>query len=277
MSFFEKLKKKLRGKIPENFLDLLPRSYNLLGKVVVLKLRKELEPYEEEIGKAVLDILPVKTVCRIEEIKGEKRKPKIKVIVGNGTETVHKEHGCLYKMDVSKVMFSKGNKYEKLVLVKKVKKGEIVLDMFAGIGYFTIPIAKHTQAKRIIAIDINDDALKYLKANTKLNKVEDKVWIIKGDSKYVVKALGRKIKFDRILMGYFYDRKDFLTSAFHASKSGTVIHYHFLGKKEEVEKEVEKVKEISESFGFSIEIDEIRKVKSYAPRVYHFVLDIVLK
>ncbi len=273
MSFFLKLKKRLEGKIPETLLDKLPRSYSLLGKVVIIKLRDELLPYKSIIGKEILSLLPVKSVCRIDYVKGEKRKPIIEVIAGNGTETIHKEHGCLYKLDVKKVMFSKGNKYEKIRLVKSVKKDEKVLDMFSGIGYFTIPLAKLSQA-RIVSIDINKEAIKYLKENVKLNKVEDRVKIICGDSKLVGNFL--KAKFDRIIMGYFYDMHEFFVSALQVSKPGTIIHYHFLGRKEEIDHEKKTLEKLARNFGFKLEFLTVKKIKSYAPRVYHFVFDIKL-
>ena len=64
------------------------------------------------------------------------------------TETINKENGCLFKLDLAKVMWSKGNNNERLRIAKLVGDGETVIDMFAGIGYFSIHIAVHSNAKR---------------------------------------------------------------------------------------------------------------------------------
>ena len=274
MSFYSSLCEALKGKIPESAMQKLPKSYFIVGKIAIIKLHGELEKYKKEIGEAILKILPVKTVCLLKEIRGERRNPCIEVLCGNGTETVYKEHGCFYKLDVAKVMFSKGNKFEKMRVVKQVKPGEIVIDMFAGIGYFTIPIAKHTKVRKIYAIDINPDAVFYLKENVKINKVEEKVEILEGDCREICKILGEKIKGDRILMGYIFETYRYLESALNLAKSRTVIHYHFLAKKEEIEEEMKTMRKKVEKKGFKANIKYLKKIKSYAPRVYHWVADI---
>jgi len=269
------LKKELEKKLDEKLLEKLPRSYSMIGKVVIIKLKPELEKYKKEIGEAILKILPVKTVCLLKQIRENIRKPEIEIIAGNGTETVHKEHKCIYKLDVSKVMFSKGNKFEKIRIVKQVKKGEIVVDMFAGIGYFTIPIAKLTQAKKVYAIDINPEAIHYLKENVKLNKVEHKVEIFQGDCKKICITLAKQgIKANRVLMGYIFSTYEFFPYALEIAKENAIIHYHFIAKKEEIEKQIKILEKIAEEKNVKLKIKEIKKIKSYAPKIYHMVMDI---
>ena len=271
------LRRELEKKLSEELLEKLPRSYSMIGKVIIIKLRPELEEYKKEIGKAILRILPVKTVCLLKEIREATRKPEIEIIAGNGTETMHREHKCVYKIDVAKLMFSKGNKFEKMRVVKQVKAGEIVVDMFAGIGYFTIPIAKLTQAKKVYAIDINPEAVRYLRENVKLNKVEDKVEIFQGDCRDICTALAEQgIKADRVLIGYIFNTHEFLQSAISVAKENAIIHYHFLAKKDEIENEKDKIKEIARKSGAEIRIARTRRIKPYAPRVYHMVMDLVI-
>ncbi len=278
MSFYKLLYSKLKKTLSSEALEKLPRSYNVIGRVIILRLHPELEPWKREIGKAVLELLPVQTVCALKEIRGEIRKPEIEVIAGNGTITLHREHKCIYKIDVAKFIFSKGNKGEKLRIVRQIKPGEIVVDMFAGIGYFTIPIAKLTKAERIYAIDINPEAIAFLKENVKLNKVNDKVIAICGDCRKVCLELAEQgIRAHRVLMGYIFQTRQFLESALHIAKEGAIVHYHFLSKKGMETKELKKVDELVKKSGRKAEIMEVRKVKSYAPRIIHYTADIRIK
>jgi tRNA wybutosine-synthesizing protein 2 len=277
MSFYKLLRKELEEKLPPQLLEVLPRSYEMLGKVLLLKLRPELESYKHEIGEAILKILPVKTVCLLKGIAGETRKPVVEVIAGDkNTETVHREHGCVYKLDAAKHMFSKGNKAERIRLPKLVKQGEIIVDMFAGIGYFTIPLAKYSSAKKIYAIDINPEAVEYLKENLRLNKIpEEKVEVICGDCREIVTKLSEEgIKADRIIMGFPFKPENFLSYALKLAKKGTIIHYHFNATHEELESKLKAVEKIFQESGFNLNILLLKKVKSYAPRVYHWVADI---
>ena len=275
MSFYNLLKKELEKKLDKELLEKLLRSYSMIGKVVIIKLKPGLEKYKKEIGEAILKILPVKTVCLLKQIHELTRKPEIEIIAGNGTETVHKEHKCIYKLDVAKVMFSKGNKFEKLRIVKQVKKGEVVVDMFAGIGYFTIPIAKLTQVKKVYAIDINPEAVHYLRENIRLNKVEDKVEIFQGDCREIcVNLAGQGIKANRVLMGYIFNTHEFFPAALEIAEESAIIHYHFLARKEEIEKHGKILEKIAEEKNMKLGIKEIRKIKSYAPHLYHMVMDI---
>ena len=89
----------------------------------------------------------VKSIIKIDKIEGQKREPAVSLLYGRETETIHKENGCLFNLDLSKVMWAKGNNNERLRIAKLVKDGETVVDMFAGIGYFSIPIGVHSQAK----------------------------------------------------------------------------------------------------------------------------------
>ena len=97
----------------------------------------------------------VKSIIKIDKIDGQKREPTISLLYGDETETIHKENGCLFNLDLSKVMWAKGNNNERLRIAKLVSKGESVVDMFAGIGYFSIPIGVHSQAEQIYSIEIN--------------------------------------------------------------------------------------------------------------------------
>ena len=194
MSFYTKLSKHLEGKIPSSKLSLLPRSYNVLGKILILKLKPSLYAHKKKIGKAILGVLPcIQTVALQKTISGAKRKPKIEIIAGKKlTSTIHKEHNCRFFINIKDLMWSKGNKTEKLRMKNLVKPRETVVDMFAGIGYFTIIIAKHCNPKKIYAIDINPKASEYLERNVLLNKVRN-VKILRGNCKDFANILETRV------------------------------------------------------------------------------------
>ena len=115
----------------------------------------------------------VKTIMQIDHIQGTKREPVYKILYGSETETINRENKCLFKLDLSKVMWSKGNVNERLRIAKLVEDDESVLDMFAGIGYFSIPIGVYSSAKEVISIEINPNSYYYLCENIKLNKCDN--------------------------------------------------------------------------------------------------------
>ena len=112
----------------------------------------------------------VERIVKLGSINGPKREPDVEILVGDNTETIHRENHCFFKLDVAKMMWSKGNTTERKRIGTIVKDGEIVVDMFAGIGYFSIPIAVHSKPEKIYSIEINPVSYSYLKENIALNK-----------------------------------------------------------------------------------------------------------
>jgi len=273
--FREIVKKKLEKKVPEETLDFVPSGFQRIGKIAILNLPEELHKHKRMIGNAVLKNFPhVKTVCtRAGPVSGELREPGVRVIAGEkNTVTTHRENRCAYKIDVAKLMFSKGNLLERGRLPGVVRKGETIVDMFAGIGYFSIPIAKLASPRKVFAIDKNPVAMKYLKENIRLNKVEGRITPVFGDC--------RKVRFgdigDRIIMGFLPKTYEFLPAAFEALKpEGGFIHYHDTFLKEELwEKPLHILETSGFKHGYSLNrITYKNIVKEYAPNVFHVVLD----
>ena len=164
------------------------------GKVIgdILVLKKNINNPQE-----LLKIPGVNRVVRLGRIKGVQREPDVEVIIGNGTETVHRENHCFFKLDVSKIMWSKGNTTERKRMSQLVEDGETVVDLFSGIGYFTIPMAVHGNPKKIYAVEINPVAYDYLTENIEINKIQNIVEPIKGNCR----DLAPRNIADRVLMG----------------------------------------------------------------------------
>ncbi len=205
---------------------------------------------------------------KIDHIQGTKREPVYNILYGNETETIHKENGCLFKLDLSKVMWSKGNNNERLRIAKLVEDNEVVLDMFAGIGYFSIPIGVHSNAKHIYSIEINPNSYFYLCENIKLNKL-DNITPILGDC--MVHA--PKYKADRIIMGYVKTTHHYLNVAINSLNEGGILHYHeTVPEKLMNTRPLERI--ISQAGNRDVELLKLNKIKKYAPGVEHVVLDV---
>jgi tRNA wybutosine-synthesizing protein 2 len=247
---------------------VIPKKRQILGDIIIIALRKELESRKAEIGKALLSFYPrCSTVLLDRGITGQIRKPDREIIAGERTETVHRENGCLFKLDAMRIMYSQGNLAEKKRM-SKLGRDETIVDMFAGIGYFSIPMAVHSKPRKIFAIEINPVAFDYLKENVKLNKVDEIIEPVPGDCAAVT-PIGIA---DRVIMGYL-NAHEYLEQGIRALLPGGIIHYH-----EAVPEAIERrpVKRVIEAAGKHkriVKIIGVRRVKKYSPGVWHMVVD----
>jgi tRNA wybutosine-synthesizing protein 2 len=266
--------KQLSIELPDKLIKKLPSKWEKIGDVVTLVLPKELEKYKEFIGEKFAEILNCKTVLNdIGGITGELRKPNVEIIFGSKeTETTHKENGICYKLDPQKVMFSSGNMDERIRMATISNNSEVVVDLFAGIGYFTLPIAVYSKPVMIVACEKNPVSFDYLHENIKLNKVIDIVEPIKGDNREVAP----KFIADRVIMGYIGDTKVFLETAINCLKENIgIIHYHDKIPKINIPKNpMDKISKIADKFDRKVELIGYKNVKSFAPGINHFVFDV---
>lgn len=128
-------------------------KYKKIGDILILD-----NSYSDDDFDSLAKKHNVKTIMKIDHIQGTKREPIYKILYGSETETVNKENGCLFKLDLAKVMWSKGNNNERLRIAKLVQDNETVIDMFAGIGYFSIPVGVHANARHVYSIEINPNS-----------------------------------------------------------------------------------------------------------------------
>jgi len=277
MGFKNILTEKIGSKVDN--LDKLPSGFQKIGDIIILNLDESLLKYKKEIGEAVLELFKVRSVCnKFGEITGKFRKPQIEVIAGDeNTVTTHVEYGCKYRFDVRKVMFAKGNVSERVRIAKQVKDGEIIVDMFAGLGYFTIPIGKMSKAEKIYSIELNPVSFEFFEENLKINHIHN-VEAINGDNREVIDRLvDNGIKADRVLMGYLPPPKEFLDWAFKIIKKNGILHYEdfvVVGKEQEdIDRVLDGVRVVGKKFGFNVELLLAKKVKSYGPKIDHYVFD----
>ncbi|MDK2831931.1 MAG: tRNA wybutosine-synthesizing protein 2 [Methanolobus sp.] len=268
---WQSLEELLKTEISADELKKLPSGWQIVGEIIVVTIDFSIDYLKMQIAEALLQMYPsCNTVVRDLGISGQFRLPKREVLIGNNTETINKEHGCLFKLDVTKVMFSKGNLHEKK-LMSNIGNDETIVDMFAGIGYFTIPMAVHAKPKKIIAIEINPQSYGYLKENISLNKVEGIVEARNGDCA----ELTPKGVANRVLMGYVNTTHHYLDAGITALKpEGGIIHYHETTPENMVfSRPVERIETAAQKAGKTVEILDCRKIKKYSPGVWHVVVD----
>lgn len=271
------------GKTIINYMILLTivpgrkPSIKFIGDIAVVRIPKELDRLEDEIGRQVLTRYPhIRSVVRFYGISGEMRIPCAKLIAGSDTVTIHSEYGCRFKLDVLKLMFSLGNSRERLRLAGKVGAGEIVVDMFAGIGQFTIPVGLKASPKHIYSFEINPEAYRYLVENIRLNKLEERVTAVNDDSRNSP-SYNLEGRADRVIMGYFKGTIDYLPTALKLAKpEGAVIHFHELaGREEGWRKLLDECDKVAKICGYTIKLLEYKMVKSYSPTLSHWALDLL--
>jgi tRNA wybutosine-synthesizing protein 2 len=260
----------LKGEISSKAQSLLPRGWYILGDIIIVKIHPALEPCQSKIGQALLSLYPrCRTVLRDFGIEGRLREPVREVIAGKGTETVHRENGVFFKLDACKVMFSAGNLQERMRM-SRVGRDEYVIDMFAGIGYFSLPMAVHSRPARIMAIELNPVAFDYLRENIRLNHVQDIVHPILGDCG----ELTPQGVADRVVMGMVQVTDRYLQKGIEALRSGGILHYHqTIPSRKYPEKAVKDVMDAAVAVGCRAKILQCIRIKKYSPGVVHTVVD----
>jgi len=261
-------------KLTSDQRKILPAGYQRIGHIVILNLRPEIIHLAPEIANILIkEYKYVRTVClRKDSVKGELRKPSVDWVAGDkSTVATHTENGCRYRFDVTRVMFSKGNLSERSRIPPLVNPGETVVDLFAGIGYFSLPIAVHSDAKRIYSIELNPTSFGYLRENIQLNRIMN-ITPILGDCRKVL--MGDVA--DRVVMGYLPKTYEYLPAAFEALKpEGGIIHYHDTFPKGELwEKPVDYLDTRGFRYGYTLKrMHHKTVVKEFAPNVFHVVVD----
>ena len=249
----------------EEILGFSP-SFEVIGDIAIVA-----EEYDVKVGEAIMAVhKSVKAVLvPTTPVTGEFRIRHYRVLCGeNRTTTTYKEHGFVYEMDLDKVYFSPRLSTERKRVADMVTEMELVLDMFAGVGPFAIPVSK--KAMYTIAVDINPVAYEYLQKNIALNKAT-KIEAVNADARSIKPPQPP----DRIIMNLPHTAHEFLDVAFRLVNVGGVIHYYDIRPESEIfDAVVKMVRTKATESGCLIEIMNKRIVRSYSPHEYNIVLDI---
>ena len=225
----ENLIQLLENKLPPHLLASLPKSLDIIGDIAIIDIPLELKPHENIIGQAILQAHKnIKTVlAKASAISGIYRVREYVFIAGEQrTRTIHKEFGCQFHVDLAKAYFSPRLSHEHERVALLVQADEIVVDLFAGVGPFSVLIAKKNPKVKVYAVDLNPEAIELLEVNVKVNKVESRVFPILGDARQIT-ATKLKGVADRAIMNLPETAIEFVGAACHAIKPyGGLIHFY---------------------------------------------------
>jgi len=292
---FKTPKERFLDKVVKKVLKLdsafsLSKGLDIVGDITIIKLPEELVFMASKIGEAILDEAPyIKVVLnQTTPISGEYRTRKLEWLAGEKrTTTIHKEYGCQYKIDLKTAYFSPRLSYERMRIAKLVrqefdKKGkhEVITNLFAGVGCFSILIAKHSPTEKIYSIDINPEAVSMMEENILLNKVVERVIPFFGDASEVVNSK-LKGKSDRVLMPLPERAIEFLDTALTALKpDGGCIHYqdfvHAGSDKDPIKESTEKFSNGMKKFNLDFEIFNTRVIRDVGPNWFHVGIDVII-
>ena len=260
-----------RQAMPADILGYEP-SYERLGDIVLLE---EDDPIRaREIADAIVaSDLPVATVCnQASKVQGEYRTREWDVLAGEGTETVHREYGCEFALDIAEVYFSPRLATERRRVAEQVQPGERAFDMFAGVGPFVVPFAK--RGAEVVGVDVNERAIEYLRENVRRNGVEERVTAIHADVRDVAPEYEGWA--DRVVMNLPLGAEAFVETAVEIAGEECVIHYYDVQHEDDPFGPGERVlREVADP-EYMVSVETERVVRSYAPHELNVCLDVRL-
>ena len=273
------LKNALKDVFTKEEIEKLYSSFDIIGDIIIIKIPDELEGKKEIIANTLINkIKTVNTVFQqISSVQGEYRTRKLCLLTGiNKSNTEYKEHGCIFKVDVLKTYFSPRLCTERLRVSKMISNNEIIVNMFAGIGTYSIILAKKNPDCVVYSIDSNPDANDLCIINSKLNKVQDRVIPILGNARTIIDNQ-LKGKATRILMPLPEQASEFIDSAIAALQNNKgVIHYfaHIKSKSKLDAVEEGKINCHKNFQCYNYKIISGRVVREVGPRIYQTVFDL---
>ena len=292
MTFY--LKQHINSDISELIFDL-PQKWELFGDLAIIPnstmnnsqwhdlFHSITQDQEQEIWQIIARALKVKRLARQDKIATDMmRTSQVKMLLGNSGEVEINDFGVKFWLDVTKVMFSSGNVTERHRIGDIDMSGEIIVDAFAGIGYYTLPMLVRSNAQHVYACEINPNSIQALQNGAKLNNVGNRLTVLEGDNLSTMKQVYSLA--DRVHLGILPSSKKTWQSAINCLKpSGGKLHIHMNVEEEKIEDFVtyctDSIAKLAKQLGREgiVSAEHVEKVKWYAPRIRHIVIDISVK
>ena len=259
------------GKIPskwERFADvaILPRG----------SFSEDFWGADESLWEAIAEALGAKRLGRMGEVSGEYRESGIELLLGGDDWVERTENGTKFGYHFTSTMWSRGNVNIRRSIAESVGPGEVVCDLYAGIGYYCLPILVHSEALIVHACEINPESVRSLEWGLRANGVQDRCRVHEGDNKVSTSDLNGVA--DRVLLGLLPSSEDGFETAMRVLKdSGGVLHVHGLALAGSYDSWLESVEANLSALrpGASL-TSRVERVKSYAPHWEHCVLEVIV-
>lgn len=261
--------------------DNLVKSYDIVGNIAIIRVQKHSERQEKNTAHAIMQThRHVETVLRqVGAVSDAFRLRQLEWVAGERkTETLYKEFGCFFKVDLKQCYFSPRLSFERMRVANAVQPNESIANMFAGVGTFSVLMAKYGRAETVYSIDVNPSAVKFMKENARLNKVQGHIVPILGDAESVIVERLQNTA-DRVVMPLPEKAYEYLDCAIMALKqTGGWVHYydfeHASKKGNSIEKVKAKVSKKLQRLVVDFVVKFGRVVRRTGPNWYQVVLDI---
>jgi tRNA (guanine37-N1)-methyltransferase len=257
----------------EDMLGFSP-AFEVIGDIAVIDAD---ETEAEKVARALMDFRKsIKVVLGATgPVSGEYRIREFVVLAGeNRTHTIHTEYGCRYKVDLAKAYFSPRLATERKRVSDMVQRGQCVVDLFAGVGPFSILIGKSVPGSTLVAVDKNPAAVQFLKENIGLNKL-DNVTAVEDDARHAAEEW--KHSADHVIMNLPHSAREFLNSGIMVAKNGGMVHYYDITPEDDLYKTSwGLITEAAEDIGKKVECLDKRIVRTYAPYQYNVCIEFLV-
>ena len=275
------LKTILKNVLPPEDISKLYSAFDIVGSIIILRIPDSLNSRKHIIADTVLmNIKSAKSIfAQTSAVQGDYRLRNLEYLAGvNCTATEHREHGCRFKVDVSKTYFSPRLSTERMRISKMIADNEIITNMFAGVGTYSILIAKSNKTCKVYSIDSNPIANELALVNTQLNKVRERVIPICGDAREVIAKQLRGTS-TRVLMPLPEKAKEFVDFAVMALKEKKGMIHYFAHIRATSKKLALDNAALDIKYAFinhDYRIASTRVVREVGPRMYQTVSDIIV-
>lgn len=231
-------------------------AFDMIGHVAITKIRNRKRA--EQLAQWLMETnTTIKSVYLDEGVAGEYRTRKLSLIAGQDLpETEYRENGCSFILDVRLVYFSPRLATERMLVAKSVSSGEKILDMFAGIGPFSINIARIREAA-VTAVDSNPHAVSYMKRSIARNRLNGTIDPVLGDSGTEINRMGQ---FSRIIMNLPHSAFSYVQVAKEHLAPGGILNYYEILDQDTLELRMEGFRDM----GFKLVSKRV--VHGYSPR-----------
>ena len=279
-----------RERVIIELLSELPTKWEKLGNLILLpenafSSEKWISMISQEnqlsLWECVAEALKVERIGKQKQISDDIiRSSQAQLLLGDSSWVELLDFGVKLGFDACKVMYSSGNVTERHRIGNMDLKGETIIDCYAGIGYYTLPMLVRGGAELVHACELNQYSITALQWGAKANDVAERLIIHKGDNALTMPKLEGIA--DRCHLGLLPSSQSVWKLAIACLKEkGGLLHIHMNVDEEKIEQWIDSTIFLLQQYvedlkrNYNLEVKHLEKVKWFSPRVRHVVLDVV--